>query len=142
MMDNGNWMKHAATGLRDYCHMNATAYVQNPPTYVTIPDPDVERWNGQDIPDGDFYLLNDHTYFYHYRKLKDKPRLVKCNGTFARDQGGWFMWDYIKHGTLYLSSPCDISLAAALPFSIQTIGPLYDHQHTCCHTPFSGTAER
>jgi hypothetical protein len=128
MMDNGNFMKHAATGLRDYCRVDATAYVQNPPTYVSIPDETVERWNGHpdSIPDADAYLLNDHTYFHHYRFFKDKPRLVKCNGTFARDQGGWFMWDYIKHGTPYLSSPCDYSLASALPFSIQTLPPLID----------------
>jgi hypothetical protein len=128
MMDNGNFMKHAATGLRDYCNLDATAYVQNPPTYVNIPDETVERWNGhpESLPDADAYILNDHTYFHHYRFFKDKPRLVKCNGTFARDQGGWFMWDYIKHNTLYLSSPCDYSLASALPFSIQTLPPLID----------------
>jgi hypothetical protein len=128
MMDNGNFMKHAATGLRDYCHVKATAYVQNPPTYVNIPDTTVERWNGDPttLPDADCYLLNDHTYFHHYEHFKEKPRLVKCNGTFARSMGGWFMWDYTKHGTLYLSSPCDYTLASALPFSIQTLPPLID----------------
>jgi hypothetical protein len=127
-MDNGNFCRHAARGLRDYCGVDATAYAANPDTYVNIPDPTVERWNPHtgDYPDADFYLLNDHTYFYHYRYFKDHPRLVKCNGTFARDQGGWFQWDYVKHNTHYLSSPCDYTLARALPFTIQSIPPLID----------------
>lgn len=127
-MDNGNFMKHAAVGLRDYCNVDATAYIANPPTYVNIPDKTIKKLRPPDFPDADVYLLNDHTYFYHYRHFKDKPRIVKCNGTFARDMGDWFMGDYLRHGTLLLSSPCDYSLASALPFSIQTIGPLYDHR--------------
>ena len=134
MMDNGNFLRHAARGLRDYCGCTAMAWIQNPDTYVNIPDDTVIRWHphgqqGRDIneyPDADFYLLNDHTYFHHYRFFKDKPRLVKCNGTFARDQGGWFQWDYVKHNTHYLSSPCDYTLARALPFTIQSIPPLID----------------
>ena len=147
LMDNGNFMRHAARGLRDYCGLDAVAYVANPDTYVNIPDETVEPWQPRSgYPDADFYLLNDHTYFYHYRHFRKFPRLVKCNGTFARDQGGWFMWDHIKHDTTYISSPCDWTLAAALPFSIQTIGPLYDHRLippptrpqdkiTICHAP-------
>jgi hypothetical protein len=130
LLDNGNFMRHLARGLRDYCHIDATAYHGSPDTYLHIPDPTVKPWPdyATRIPDADAYVLNDHTYLQLCQQFKDKPRMVRCSGTFTRDVGGWMQWDYVKHGTLYVSTPCDYTVASALPFSIQTLTPLIDHR--------------
>lgn len=130
IMDNGNWCRHMARGLRDYCTLDAISYALDEDTYLNIPDQTVKPLYSQysgELPDADIYVTNDHTYFQLTDKFP-KPCIIKCNGTFARKYGPWFEADRIKHGNLYITSNTDYTLASALGFSVQTIGPVYDHR--------------
>ena len=130
IMDNGNWCRHMARGLRDYCGIDAVSYALQEDTYLNIPDDTVESlWKCYEgtLPDADFYITNDHTYFQLTDKFP-KPTIIKCNGTFARKYGAWFEADRLRNGNLYITSNTDYTLARALGFSVQTIGPVYDHR--------------
>ena len=126
LLDNGNFMRHAARGLRDYCQVDATAFHGSPDHYLHIPDDTVQPFDAFNTDDYDVFLLNDHTYYAYHHVFQDQPRLVKCNGTWAKAHRAWLTHDYTRHDTLYLSSPLDVTVARALPFSIQTLPPLID----------------
>lgn len=136
VMDNGNTMRHLARGLRDYCGVDATLYMLGKDTHVNVPDGSVARLTVEEGKVGwlgtmaDALITNDHTYFQFTEELRDRWQtiLVKCNGTYARKYGPWFEADRQRHGTTYVTSPADYTLASALGFSIQTLGPLIDHR--------------
>lgn len=131
-LDNGNTLRHIARGLRRHTPAEATAYCHHKDWYLHVPDPEIDRWHSYpEIPDADAYIISDHTYDHHdiYSHIPEgTPILVKCNGHFARNNGESLQELVKDTKAILVTSPCDYTLASAVGFSIQTLGPLTDQQ--------------
>lgn len=136
-LDNGNTLRHLARGLRRHTGADATAYCHHQDWYLHVPDPTIDRWNNYpEIPDADAYIISDHTFIELHPPAQTHPQfwnhpvLVKCNGHFARANGPFLQHriSLYPNPPILVTSPCDYTLASAVGFSIQTLGPLTDKE--------------